>query len=228
MVAERIKRSYGIDAEILHPPPGLTAGPVQAVAGIEPGFLLSVGRDRGYKNVEVVAAAMAYLPDDRLVTVGAAGNSGDGVRAAACAGSTGNVRHLGRVSDEELRWLYASARAVVSAAYEDFGLSPLEGFCFGTPAVVLRAGGFLDTMAEGLTGVFFEVAEPLAVAEAVQQLADRPDAAGIKAHAAKFSDEAFIRRLKAVINETAAPGPSVGARRAQHGADGAQHDDQVR
>lgn len=138
VVAERVKRTYGIEADVVHPPPGLSPGPVRPIPGIEPGFLLSVGRDRGYKNVRAVVAAMEHLPSQRLVTVGSSGP----------AHSAGNVQHLGMVTDEELRWLYASARAVVSAAYEDFGLSPLEGFAFGTPAVLLRAGGFLDTMSK--------------------------------------------------------------------------------
>ncbi|MBA3801164.1 MAG: glycosyltransferase [Geodermatophilaceae bacterium] len=162
--------------------------------GIEPGFLLSVGRDRGYKNVRTVVAAMEHLPHQRLVTVGSTGPPH----------SVGNVQHLGMVTDEELRWLYASARAVVSAAYEDFGLSPHEGFSFGTPAVLLRAGGFLDTMVEGLTGVFFERAEPWAIAATIRQLPAVPDKAAIMAHAENFSDEVFQARMRAVIAEVLA------------------------
>lgn len=191
VVAERIKRIYGIDAEVVHAPPGLTPGPSCPVPGIKPGFLLSVGRDRGYKNVGAVVAAMELLPGQRLVTVG----------GTAQAESTGNVRHLGVVSDEQLRWLYSSARAVVSAAYEDFGLSPLEGFSFGKPAVLLRAGGFLDTMREGVTGVFFEKAEPWAIAAAVHQLPAEPDTAAIVAHGATFSEEMFHSRIRAVIED---------------------------
>lgn len=198
VVAERIKRVYGIDAEILYPPPGLTPGPDSAIPGVEPGFLLSVGRDRGYKRVRVVTEAMAYLPDERLVMVGETGSES--------GRWTGNVLRLGQVSDEELRWLYANARAVVSAAREDFGLTPLEGFGFGTPAVVLRDGGFLDTMVEGLSGVFFEVPQPWAVAEAVQRLPVHTDTSGIKIHAAGFSDEVFQKRLRTVIAEVLEPG----------------------
>ncbi|MEJ7771007.1 MAG: glycosyltransferase [Geodermatophilaceae bacterium] len=190
-VAERIQRCYGIEAEVVHPAPGLTPGAANAVAGLQPGFVLSVGRDRGYKNVQVVIEAMEHLPDQRLVTVG----------ASEGASSTANVRHLGQVSDEDLRWLYASARAVVSAAYEDFGLGPIEGFSFGTPAVLLRAGGFLDSMVPGLTGVFFDAAEPLQVADAIRRLPALPDTAGITAHAARFSGEAFQRRMQAIVAE---------------------------
>ena len=189
MVAERIRRIYGIEARVVHPPSGLTPGPAHAIPGLEPGFLLSVGRDRGYKNLSVITAAMANLPHERLVTVG----------TSRSARSSRNILNLGTVSDPELRWLYSSARAVVSAAYEDFGLCPVEGFSYGTPAVLLRAGGFLDSMVEGLTGVFFDSADPLAVAAAVRRLPARPDVAGIRAHAENFSTESFERRMRDVL-----------------------------
>ena len=60
-----------------------------------------------------------------------------------------NVAFVGRTSDAELRWLYANASALVSASYEDFGLTPIEAAAFGTPAALLRWGGFLDSLDEG-------------------------------------------------------------------------------
>ena len=44
----------------------------------------------------------------------------------------------------------------VAASHEDFGLTPLEAASFGKPAAVLRWGGFLDTVVEGVSGIFFE------------------------------------------------------------------------
>ena len=64
------------------------------------------------------------------------------------------MRGVGRVSYAQLRRLYQNCRALVTASYEDFGLTPFEANAFGRPAVVLRAGGFLDTFVEGVTGVF--------------------------------------------------------------------------
>lgn len=194
VVADRIKRSYGIDAEVIHPPPGLIDGPMSAIPQVRPGFYLSVGRDRGYKRVRLIEESMVLLPNERLVTVGS-GGSGQW---------EGNVMHLGEVSDEQLRWLYSNARAVVSAAHEDFGLTLIEGFGFGTPAVVLRGGGFLETMVEGLTGVFIEAAEPAAVAQAMSRLPAHSDTAAIKIHAATFSHDNFEKRMKTVLAEVIA------------------------
>ncbi len=48
----------------------------------------------------------------------------------------------------------------MAASYEDFGLTPVEAMMFGKPSVVLRYGGFLETVIDGETGVFFD--EPTA------------------------------------------------------------------
>lgn len=195
VVAERVRRTYGIDVEILHPPVLVDAGGEQTpLPDIDPGYLLTVSRGRGYKNVDVVAAAVReLLPAERLVIVG---------DVAVASGRDHRVKSVGRVSDGQLRWLYANARALVSVSREDFGLTPLEANAFGTPAVLLRAGGFLDSLVEGVNGVFVADESPVAVAAAVSRL----DPAGldpdkIKAHAGRFSEDAFVARLRAVVTE---------------------------
>ena len=67
VVAERVRDIYGIDATVVPPPVRLdAAGPQEAIAGIEGGFLLSVGRLLGYKNVQRVIDAVRLLPGQRL------------------------------------------------------------------------------------------------------------------------------------------------------------------
>ena len=68
-----------------------------------------------------------------------------------------NVRILGSVEEPELRWLYANARLLVSAAHEDFGLTPPEAATFAKPVAVLRYGGHLDTFATRLRDLAAEV-----------------------------------------------------------------------
>ena len=52
--------------------------------------------------------------------------------------------------------LVGDARAVILPGEEDFGLVPLEAAAAGTPTIALRAGGALETIVEGETGVFFD------------------------------------------------------------------------
>jgi glycosyltransferase involved in cell wall biosynthesis len=199
-VRARIRDAYGIAAEVVPPPHSIDAGgPRRPVPGVEPGFFLCVSRLLPYKNVVPVVHAFADS-NERLVVVG---TGPDEARVTAAAGAS--VEVLGSVSDEELRWLYANCIAVVAAAHEDYGLTPLEGAAFGKPSVVLRAGGFLDTVVEGETGLFFDRPEPRAIARAVRDAAARRwDDATLLRHADEHSEPVFIERLRAIAAEEAA------------------------
>lgn len=195
VVRERVRTAYGLDAAVLPPPVALGPdGPREPVVGLNPGFFLVVGRPRGYKNVEVVCQAFRELPGERLVVVG-------GLPAGSWpARFTGLVD----VSDACLRWLYASCRATVSVAHEDFGLTPLEGNAAGRPALCLRAGGFLDTLDEGVSGWFVEAPTPSAVVDAVRRLDREPlDPAAVLAHAGGYSLAAFTAALRRHVDEVA-------------------------
>jgi glycosyltransferase involved in cell wall biosynthesis len=84
-------------------------------------------------------------------------------------------------------------------------LTPLEAAVFGRPAITLRAGGFLDTVVEGKTGVFFDRPEPSAIGRAVDEAARRKwDEDLIRAHAAAFAEDRFVERLRAHVEDEAA------------------------
>jgi len=179
--------------------------------GVEPGYFLCVSRLLPYKNVERVVDAMDSLPGARLVIVG------DGpLRQTLQDRAPANVRLIGGVDDAKLRWLYHNSYALVAASHEDYGLTPLEAAAFGRPSVVLRAGGFLDTVDEGVTGLFFD--EPSGssmtpVLEAALKVVW--DSSAIVAHARTFGKEAFIRRLQEVAREVQAGSSRRGQRPAE-------------
>jgi glycosyltransferase involved in cell wall biosynthesis len=197
-VRNRLRSTYALDAEVLHPPCTLV-GPdhEEHPLPIEPGFLLCVSRLLPYKNVENVIDSMRYLPKHRLVVVGE-GPLERPLRAAA----PHNVAFVARIKDAELAWLYANSTALVHASYEDYGLTPIEAASAGRPSVVLRAGGFIDTVIDGVTGIFFDDVKASSIAAGVDEaMCMRWDRAAIQMHAATFSEEAFIARLRAVASE---------------------------
>lgn len=107
-----------------------------------------------------------------------------------------NVTGVVDIPDAELRWLYANCRAIVAVAHEDFGLTPLEGNAFGRPALVLRAGGFLDTLVEGVTGHYIETLDVPAVLATIRMSLDIGlDNRAILDHADTYSTEAFTAEL---------------------------------
>ena len=104
-----------------------------------------------------------------------------------------------------MRWLYANCAALVAASHEDYGLTPLEAAVFGKPAVVLWAGGFLDTVVADVTGLFFDRPDPASIRRALDASAARSwDAAVLRAHADTFSEASFCRRLQELVAREAA------------------------
>ncbi len=197
VVGERVRDAYGIDARVVPPARGLSPdGEQRPISGIEPGYLLTIGRSRGYKNTEVVCNAIGRMGEERLVVVGGLG---------AHRPERPGVTVLPRVGDAELRWLYANADALVAVSYEDFGLTPVEAQAFGVPSVVLRGGGYLDSTAEGVTGIFVDEATAEAVVNGVRLLRERnwsPEA--IRGHGERFSPTAFCGRMQDVVDKVLA------------------------
>ncbi len=195
-VANRVRSIYGREAIVLHPPISLDPmGPQVPFEGVPPGYFITVGRGRGYKNVDLLVRAFRLLPSERLVVVG-------GMPSRSSVPF--NVTFTSDVTDAQLRWLYANARALMSVSHEDFGLTPLEANALGTPALVLQAGGFLDSLNEGVSGVFIADAEPETIARAVDDFPDEWDRSAIRHHADSFSIESFTLRLKMLVASTLA------------------------
>ena len=193
---QAVAEVYGIEAEVVPPPPALApGGPEREVPGIEPGYLLCVARLLPYKNVDVIIKAISALPDDtRLIVVGA---GPDRERLLQLADS--RVTLLGSVDDDQLRWLYRNAEALVAASFEDYGLTPLEAGGFGRPSVVLRNGGFLDTVEEGTNGIFFDALTPDAVATGIREARQcKWEEQVIADHVEQFSSERFVARMRAI------------------------------
>ncbi|MGH1561891.1 glycosyltransferase [Mumia sp. DW29H23] len=200
VVRRAVRDAYGIDAEVVPPPPALMpAGDERAVPGIGRPYLLCVARLLPYKNVDVVVEAVKRAGGVDLVVVG---EGPDRTRLEGIARGSARIHLVGRVEDAELRWLYRHCDALVAASYEDYGLSPLEAATFGRPTLALRDGGFLDTVVDGTTGLFFDAPTPDAVADAVTRHAESTwDTAKLVRHADDFSEQRFVARLREVVDE---------------------------
>ncbi|KQS09169.1 hypothetical protein ASG04_09855 [Curtobacterium sp. Leaf183] len=131
------------------------------------------------------------MPHENLVVVG--GRREDSSR---------NVFVINDVAEAELRWLYDRATALLSVSKEDFGLTPIEANSFGTPALLVKAGGFLDSLDEGTSGLFIEDTSIRGIVNSVETFPRHWDSAKIRAHAARFSFEEFERKLKQVVTDT--------------------------
>jgi glycosyltransferase involved in cell wall biosynthesis len=199
-IADRIRRVYGRDADVIHPPVD--------VARFRPArpedFYLVVSALVPYKRVDLAIAAARRL-GRRLLVVGT-GPEERRLRAQAGPG----VEFLGWRPDPEVAELYARCRAVLFPSVEDYGIVPLEAAAAGRPTVALARGGALETMV-GLdagdgppTATFFHEQTEAALADAIRTCEAsehrfQPDA--LRAHAARFDRPVFRERLQAYVED---------------------------
>lgn len=205
LIQRRISDVYGINADIVHPPvamsPSMAVDPIADVQSVAPvagtgSFYLCISRLLPYKNVDAVVRAFAGR-DELLVIVGR-GPEEERIRAL----KTDNVIMLSDLTEAQLAWLYKNCAALIAASYEDYGLTPIEAGVWGKPTLALRWGGFLDTVVEGKTGVFFDAPESRQIVDAVETLeALSFDPAVIKQHVEQFSERAFAEALYAIVDE---------------------------
>ena len=171
-VAERLRRTTGLEAEVLaHPPQEL---PYRCDEYGD--FILSVGRIDRAKRVGLLIDALGADTSLRCVVAGEGPERGRLEQLARERGLDGRAKFAGRVSEQELADLYARCLAVYYAPVdEDFGMVPYEAFLAKKPVVTTTdAGGPLEVVGDRETGL---VCEPTAtaVAEACAWLRDHPD-----------------------------------------------------
>lgn len=205
LTRERIRRFYGRDATIVHPP--VETG---RFSPGEPGeSLLVVCELVRHKRVHVAleAARRAGVP----ITV-----VGEGPEREALAHEYPEARFAGRAGDEELARMYAQARAVLVPSPEEFGITAVEAQAAGRPVIGAATGGLLETVIDGETGLHARLDDAADFARAIRELqAMAFDPARAVENAERFSVAAFRRRLAAEVEEAvrAGAGPALSSRR---------------
>lgn len=192
-VAERIRRIYNRDSEVVYPM--VDYGFFSQGKYEKKDYYLLAGQLISYKRPDLALKACEKLGRPLVVT----GTGGMEKELRKTAGK--NVTFLGRVSREELRRCYAEARALIFPGIEDFGIVPLEAQSAGTPVIALGIGGALETIIPGRTGIFFERPDAEVLAEAViefEKLSVDPEAC--RANARQFTADIFRKKFLEIYN----------------------------
>lgn len=187
-VASRVKKHYNREADIIYPPVDINrfGGKIE-----DKGYFLIVSRLGGYKKIDVAVAAFNKL-GERLKIVGA-GPQLSYLRSIAAP----NVEFLGRLADKKVVELYKNCTAVIFPTYEDFGIVPVEAQAAGKPVIAFRAGGALETIVDGKTGIFFDEQKPESLQETVKKFKLMTfDPETCRQQASKFSKGVFQKKIK--------------------------------
>jgi glycosyltransferase involved in cell wall biosynthesis len=185
-VREKVRRVYGIDAEVVPPPVS-----VERFTPTPRGErLLVVSRLLPYKRVDLVVAAATRLG----IGLDVVGTGPEAERLRALAGA--DVTFHGTLDDASLQELMQRCRAVCVAGEEDFGIVPIEANAAGKPVVAFARGGALETLNDGFSAAFFSrptVSDVVTAIRRVDELDTAPEA--LAGAARRFDRAAFHSRL---------------------------------
>lgn len=193
-VAKRIKRSYGRGSEVIYPP--------VAVADFSPDkpseeFYLLVTQLTPYKRADLAVKAFNRL-GKKLVVIG---EGSEFKSLQAVAGPT--VHMLGRQPFNVVKDHFERCRAFLYPQIEDFGITAVEAQAAGKPVIAFGAGGVLETVIEGQTGVFFNQQTTESLIDAVERFEGitYPWSSSCRRNAERFRPERFREEIKAFLTK---------------------------
>ncbi len=203
-VQRRIELYWRRESEVLHPPiddewlvhPSTT---LRMTSQNSENYLV-VSTLAAYKRIDLAIEACNTLKRPLVI----AGEGPDKARLEKLAGPT--VSFVGYKTGEELRALYASAKATIFPGDEDFGLVPLESLACGTPVIAYRSGGAEETLTDK-TAVFFDQPTSDSLTKATTTFESRTwDRSILQTSIQQYSGDAFRKGLEKAVQELLACG----------------------
>lgn len=200
-VKKRIEKFYRRDAVVIYPPVEVsTEYKVQSTKNhVSRNYYLTGGRLTAAKNFDLIIKSFnkSKLP----LKIYGSGPLEKYLKSIA----EKNIEFLGKVTDEKMAELYKDAKAFILAQKdEDFGITPVEAMSFGTPVIAYKGGGYLESVVEGKTGVFFNELSVESLSKAIKKFETMKfDFNDCINQAKKFSKERFINEVTTFINNHA-------------------------
>jgi len=198
-VKEKIKKIYGVDAEVIYPgvgklwfkePTEMEILKVKAKYHFPKHFALIVSRLYDYKRIDWAIKSCKETNTPLYII----GEGPDRKNLEKLIEESDKIHFLERLSDEEVIAIYYLSDVVLFCSIEDFGLVPVEAMAAGTPVLAYGIGGVTETIEEGITGEFFNTNDELTILLKKFDV-KRYNSNIIKKHAKQFSEERFQKNL---------------------------------
>ena len=194
-IARRIKKAYGKSSDVIYPPVDIDKF---ALRESKSDFYLTASRMVPYKKIDLIVEAFSQT-DKKLLVIGDGPDMGK-IKSKASK----NIELLGFADDKTMADLMGQAKAFVFAAEEDFGITPVEAQACGTPVICFGRGGTLETVREGISGLYFmeqNIRELLAAVDRFEQSYDKFDPIKIRENSLKFSRTRFEYEIKSYVEK---------------------------
>jgi len=192
-VRKRVKRYYGREAQVVHPP--VSVERFQPQTPKKGGYFLAAGAFVNYKRFDLAIAACEKLGHKLII-------AGSGPEEKQLRRLAGKMTEF-RLKPSAAEWvsLFQNADALLFPGVEDFGITAIEALASGTPVIALKAGGALDFIEEGKTGLFFLESTEDSLQAVLQKF--QPELFNrdyLTMFAAAFSRDNFLRKMRLEID----------------------------
>jgi glycosyltransferase involved in cell wall biosynthesis len=190
-VRRRIWKTWRRESEVVHPPVAVETFFHKPAED----YFLIVSELVAYKRIDY--AVRCFARSGRKLRI--AGDGPEFKRLKKLAAP--NIEFCGRVSDTELRGLYARSRAFLMPGEEDFGITAVEALASGKPVIALARGGVLESVPED-AGVFYpaptegDLAAAITRFESIESGISPPR---LQSAATRFSESEFTRKMRLVL-----------------------------
>ncbi len=194
-ISTRIKKYYHRDSYVINPP--VNVNDFNICKKSERGdYFLMVGRMMKYKKMDLVIEVCNELKLPLKVV----GRGIEKEYLEKIAGPT--IEFLGRVSDEELRDIYAKAQAFIFPQEEDFGIVAIEALASGRPLIAFRGGDIVEHIQDGKSGIFFDHQTKEDLKDAIKRFQiTKFDSEFIRSTSLKFEKKNFQKKIKDFVEE---------------------------
>jgi glycosyltransferase involved in cell wall biosynthesis len=188
-VRQRIWKTYRREAEVVYPPVAVDSFYYRPADD----YYLIVSELVAYKRID--AAVREFSASGRRLRI-----VGDGPEYRALRAAAGrNIEFTGRVSDLELREMYARCRAFLLPGEEDFGIATVEALASGKPIIALGRGGALETVPR-FGGVLYESTDGLGAAvDRFEEVEGDIRPIELQSWSRRFSEERFLESMSRVL-----------------------------
>lgn len=192
-VANRIRKHYAREAKVIYPPVDIS---YFSPKDEDENYYLCVSRIIKHKRIDLVVDAFNILGLELYVI-------GEGTELKKLKKvAKGNIHLLGRQSDSVVKDYYSKCKAFIFPTEEDFGITPVEAQACGRPVIAYSKGGALETVIDGVTGIFFDEQSVESLIGAVQRLEKiSMKKESCRQNAEQFSCERYDTEMKNFIEE---------------------------
>lgn len=193
---DEIERSYQRDAAVISPP--VRTDFFTPDTSVErDGSLLVVSALEPYKRIDH-AIRVAAETGRRLIVIGS-GSHEASLRSLAAGTRGASVVFVGHADDQAVRDAMRRAHAFLMPQVEDFGITCIEAQSCGTPVVAKRAGGALDTVLDGVTGVLVSDDKVPAWSSAIDRCNPLKMGISCRRNAERFAAESFENAIQSTV-----------------------------